>query len=221
MQQKIYVISSDNSIKIGISRDPEKRLSTLQCGSPKQMALIYQTDFCDNADAVESVCHVSMRSNHERGEWFHIDPRLAINILSSTFQAISINSSPIEIKDDKLHCDELFGMFDGVSVVNGMFRATDIVSLANKYREEYGLPEKQLGSFFNTDASKNLITQSCLSRSVPVDLVKKSIRGKFGGTYVDELLASALVEWCTGVKVAGMDSISTNKVNQEVIYQVD
>ena len=213
MQQRVYVISSNESVKVGVSRDPLKRLAKMQCGSPVDMKLIYQTDFCDNAESVESVCHVSLRSSHERGEWFHIDTSLAIDIVLTTFQAISINSSPVEMKDDKLAFDGIFGMFDSVSVANGMFRATDIVFLANKHRESSGLPEKQLGSFFNTELSKNLITQSCLSRLVPVDLVKKSVRGKFGGTYVDEFLASALVEWCTGVKIAGMASI----VNRQVL----
>lgn len=211
MQQRVYIISSNESMKVGVSRDPLKRLSGMQCGSPEEMKLIYQTDFCDNAEAVESVCHVSLRSSHERGEWFHIDASLAIDIVLTTFQAISINSSPVEIKDDKLACDGIIGIFDSVSVVNGMFRATDIVLFANKHREASGLPEKQLGSFFNTELSKNLITQSCLSRLVPVDLVKKSVRGKFGGTYVDEFLASALVEWCTGVKIAGMASVVNRK----------
>ena len=54
MQQRVYIISSNESVKVGVSRDPLKRLAKMQCGSPVDMKLIYQTDFCDNAESVES-----------------------------------------------------------------------------------------------------------------------------------------------------------------------
>ncbi|MCP3699063.1 MAG: GIY-YIG nuclease family protein [Aliivibrio sp.] len=212
MQQRIYIMESNGAIKVGISRDVEKRLSTLQCGSSNKITVIYKTNFCDNPEAVEAVCHTSMRTGHIHGEWFDIDLELAKNIVSSTFNAIAINASQIESASGKITEDAIYGMFDLVEVRSCMFKATDIVVIANKYRESLGMPQKQIASFFNTELSKNLITQSCLSRKVPVELVKRTARGNLGGTYVDDFLACSIVEWATGVRVAGMSSI----INQEI-----
>lgn len=58
--------------KIGISTDPEKRLSILQGGTPKKLRLITTVDIHGDAEGVEQRLHDLYVHSHIRGEWYQL-----------------------------------------------------------------------------------------------------------------------------------------------------
>ena len=70
----IYVIGSDNPpYKVGISRDPAKRLKSLQTGHPFPLQLHYTkaTDIC-KTKLLETVIHRHLKLHKTSGEWFDV-----------------------------------------------------------------------------------------------------------------------------------------------------
>jgi hypothetical protein len=70
-----YVIGSDEiagRIKIGVSCDPERRLSTLQCGSPVRLELRHVEPIPAGMPApfVETKAHDLLEGSRLHGEWF-------------------------------------------------------------------------------------------------------------------------------------------------------
>jgi len=69
----IYLIQSqeDGYYKIGISKNPNKRLLTLQTGNSSPLKLIntYQTEF---AEKIEGTLHRRYKHLHKEGEWFDL-----------------------------------------------------------------------------------------------------------------------------------------------------
>jgi len=71
---KIYFIESENGfIKIGISRDVEKRFKSLQGACPVKLSLL--KFFIGNRE-LEQLIHEKFRHLRIRGEWFRKDPEL-------------------------------------------------------------------------------------------------------------------------------------------------
>jgi len=71
--QAIYVILSADLVKIGISRNPLKRLSSLRTGNGNKLALVAQ---CSGVLADERRLHRFFREERVEGEWFRLSPRL-------------------------------------------------------------------------------------------------------------------------------------------------
>lgn len=77
----VYLITTSKAVKIGISSDPEKRLSGLQTSHHETLKL-YCTFACQNGDhagSLERMLHQHYLSNRIRGEWFDIDPEKIID----------------------------------------------------------------------------------------------------------------------------------------------
>lgn len=74
----IYMITDLNDcVKIGISRDPNKRLKQIQTGHPTKLSLYYIEEFnCtrNHLLKVEKLLHREIASQYEKlnGEWFRI-----------------------------------------------------------------------------------------------------------------------------------------------------
>lgn len=70
---KVYIIGpAEGPYKVGIARDPKKRLEMLQIGS-HQTLLIHAIRRCgsrEEAVAVEAAAHTALKSERLRGEWF-------------------------------------------------------------------------------------------------------------------------------------------------------
>lgn len=68
----IYFIKAGKYLKIGISEDPEKRLSQLQTGSPLELSLIDKVKVRSESEAkaIESAMHIHFRGKRIKGEWF-------------------------------------------------------------------------------------------------------------------------------------------------------
>jgi len=68
----LYVMNADIYYKIGISRDPTKRLKECQTGNPHYISLYAQVN-CKNegyARWLEEVLHNHFHRYHYRGEWY-------------------------------------------------------------------------------------------------------------------------------------------------------
>ena len=67
--KEMYFIEAEgqNRIKIGVARDPEERMSTLQAGSPVKLKLLGTVA---GGQAREIKTHKKLAKWHVRGEWF-------------------------------------------------------------------------------------------------------------------------------------------------------
>lgn len=74
MKTKVYFVQSGKTgpIKIGISRNIEKRLETMQTGNPNLLRLLFciEADSRGHAREIECWLHRRFKSQHIRGEWF-------------------------------------------------------------------------------------------------------------------------------------------------------
>ena len=69
----IYLIKSDTSYKIGISKNPYKRIKELQTGNSLNLELISIFETCF-ANKLEKTLHRTFEHLHDRGEWFFLSP---------------------------------------------------------------------------------------------------------------------------------------------------
>jgi len=76
-----------------------------------------------------------------------------------------------------------------------MFNANDLHLVGNDLRKQAGLTQKQAASYFNLDSTKELINQICIIENLSSDDVKKSTRGKYGGTWVHPILFADMAMW--------------------------
>tara|TARA_R110001632_G_scaffold205482_1_gene329209 strand:+ start:1469 stop:1765 length:297 start_codon:yes stop_codon:yes gene_type:complete len=74
----VYFIQSGNSkkrnpVKIGVAKNPKRRMAVLQTGNPEELTLLVVIK-CDNraeAFAIENHLHASLAKRNIRGEWFY------------------------------------------------------------------------------------------------------------------------------------------------------
>lgn len=78
----IYIISPDNNpnlCKIGLSKNPEKRLKQLQTGNAEKLVLKYTKEIAETkVKTMEKTIHQTLRLYKESGEWFSISVDNAI-----------------------------------------------------------------------------------------------------------------------------------------------
>lgn len=81
--KSIYLIKSseDSHYKIGVSKNPQKRLSTLQTGNSSQIILIseYKTI---NAYKIEKVLHRKYSHFQRNGEWFNLSIKEELSFIN-------------------------------------------------------------------------------------------------------------------------------------------
>ncbi|MFH8692634.1 GIY-YIG nuclease family protein [Streptomyces anulatus] len=91
---QVYVIGSPGShfVKIGFSKTPQKRLSTLQIGSPVPLTLL--ATFEGGRD-LETSLHRHFASCRRHGEWFELgaDPLEAVGAAASIHIQLSHSSA--------------------------------------------------------------------------------------------------------------------------------
>lgn len=79
----VYLIKSSKALKIGVSDNPQTRLTGLQTSNPERLELIY-TIQCQNRDdalRLESILHRRYQQDLLNGEWFNLDPDAVISDL--------------------------------------------------------------------------------------------------------------------------------------------
>jgi hypothetical protein len=85
----VYVIAKNGPdgltgpVKIGISSKPNKRLSSIQTACPFQVevACVFAAPSQAIARDIERMFHETQRDTHAHGEWFNVEPVVAIHLL--------------------------------------------------------------------------------------------------------------------------------------------
>ena len=70
----VYAVGGQGPLKIGHAQCPERRLSTLQTGSPAPLRILHK-HFCESKPAakrLERSLHDRFRHLRERGEWYDV-----------------------------------------------------------------------------------------------------------------------------------------------------
>ena len=95
MRQHLYIIKNplNETIKIGVAQNVEKRLKQLQTGAGIELELVYQSLICSNAFSIEKDIHSAFEKYRTFGEWFKLSPEQVIAfveqqtfVLTSEFQ---------------------------------------------------------------------------------------------------------------------------------------
>lgn len=76
-----------------------------------------------------------------------------------------------------------------------LFSANDLHKLACEHRKAEGLAARQIGQYFDLDSTDELIKEICLTEVLKLDDVKKSARGKNGGTWIHPILFVDMAMW--------------------------
>lgn len=78
----VYVIGNETGscLKIGISRDPTKRIRELQTGSGVALSVLFQQS-TKHAFKVERRVHRTLAEHRERGEWFSVPHAKAVHTI--------------------------------------------------------------------------------------------------------------------------------------------
>ena len=73
-KDRVYVISNQaiGLVKIGVSKNPEQRMKTLQCNCGMKLFVWHQTIEMDCAYELESRLHKHFAPYRTYGEWFRI-----------------------------------------------------------------------------------------------------------------------------------------------------
>lgn len=82
-RQFVYIIKNplNDTVKIGIAQDVQKRLQQLQTGSGVELELLYQSVVCSNAYSIESDVHSHFADYRTFGEWYKVPVDEAIDYL--------------------------------------------------------------------------------------------------------------------------------------------
>lgn len=106
LRQYIYVIKNplNETVKIGVAQDVDKRIKQLQTGAGIELELIYKSIICSNAFAIERDVHEYFKEYRTFGEWFKVNPDVVIDFLekqdfilkSEYMKYISINNGIIK-----------------------------------------------------------------------------------------------------------------------------
>jgi len=78
---------------------------------------------------------------------------------------------------------------------SGMLNVNDLHKIGNSLRSRNDLSEKQMGAYFHLDSTNELINEICLVENIGIDSVKKSTKGKYGGTWVNPILFVDMAMW--------------------------
>ncbi|KKK73124.1 hypothetical protein LCGC14_2896960, partial [marine sediment metagenome] len=92
--QCVYLFTTPNGYcKVGIAKDPEKRVRELQCGCPETIsfhgATLLRADGMDPRE-MERVVHSVLRPYRSSGEWFKITVADAIRAFGTAWDVICI-----------------------------------------------------------------------------------------------------------------------------------
>lgn len=95
IEKKLYIIQSGGSYKIGVSKNPSKRLFSLKLGNPdKDMELIYESPMLSNSYDIEYQAHFVFYKQSIGREWFRgIDKDKLIQKVDAIVRANGIVST--------------------------------------------------------------------------------------------------------------------------------
>jgi hypothetical protein len=101
-------------IKIGIASNPEKRIASIQTGSPRRLKILtyFDTPNRDIAKKFETAFHNHYQAKRLAGEWFDVDPIEALQLACNSFRNYLERMAPsldVPLEDHLRHCGVLYG----------------------------------------------------------------------------------------------------------------
>ena len=86
--KNIYIIQNtkNKNIKIGVTSNITKRLSSLQCGSDYKLEVKFLSAPVKNALKIESTIHNEFKRENTHGEWFELNIDKAISKIKETIK---------------------------------------------------------------------------------------------------------------------------------------
>jgi predicted GIY-YIG superfamily endonuclease len=80
VKKYVYLISDSNTYtyKIGISKNPETRVKTLQTGNDNKLKIIHKVE-CEYFNDVETALHNKYKIFKINGEWFELNDEDVVN----------------------------------------------------------------------------------------------------------------------------------------------
>ena len=103
----VYVIAHQNDgdthapVKVGIAKNPIKRVETLQSGNPNKLvvAATFFTPSRDMAFEIEAAFHETMAARRLKGEWFSVAPREAALTLGAIIVGAFVDSGYASVSE--------------------------------------------------------------------------------------------------------------------------
>lgn len=91
----VYVVGTirnglmDRPVKVGITNSPNSRLKAIQTGSPDEVAFVWVFAMPNKQIArhIETCFHETQVKHRLRGEWFAIDPLIAVQLMCLNIRA--------------------------------------------------------------------------------------------------------------------------------------
>ena len=80
------MLADDGKVKIGISKNVDKRIQSIECSKEVCILKVYKTDMCANPYTVERKCHDFFKEKRVFGEWFDIRFEDAVSCICETFE---------------------------------------------------------------------------------------------------------------------------------------
>lgn len=106
----VYVFLSENgNIKIGVSKNVEKRISAIKGASGYKIVDCFITEKCSNAFEIESMAHEYFKKNRLFGEWFNADFNKAVKVVKDLHDEFSNFFTTEEKKQDISSIKLIFG----------------------------------------------------------------------------------------------------------------
>lgn len=86
MKSFIYIITNGEDYKVGVSKNPNKRLKQLQTGNPKKLEIVSLFEVpSEIVYAMEREAHKAIQSKYAKsGEWFKGATAFHVNLLVDT-----------------------------------------------------------------------------------------------------------------------------------------
>ena len=85
----VYVMASDVAVKVGFSKKPKARLSSVKADEKRPVRLVF-AGACKHAEAVaiEKIAHLRLHDKHLRGEWFDVDSTAAVDAITTAASSL-------------------------------------------------------------------------------------------------------------------------------------
>jgi predicted GIY-YIG superfamily endonuclease len=99
---KVYVIGpGDGPLKIGLARDLQRRLYTLQTGNQQELHIFWSYKLLRKAEAraIERAAHQSLKDKRIRGEWFDCSIDEAIDAIWQHIDCQTYVARHMAVKD--------------------------------------------------------------------------------------------------------------------------
>lgn len=119
MISHIYIVSAGPFVKIGKANDVDKRIASMQTGSPYEIEFIHSSEVpLECAHDVEREAHSALSEYRFRGEWFMVEPAVAVEVVTTTAEAAAATykTTMFNIGCDDVKKSDVISMFGGTQL---------------------------------------------------------------------------------------------------------